>query len=269
MVWINKENIKVDEIIRSISRIGESLEKFAREEVALRFEAVRVNIVNLIQSIDWAAVDEHASQFKVEVQRFSKRMAKENIFLNDDYLELASFTDYQEYLSKDAVMDWMENNLENKFQMLMSKSFLKRHHIILKQSYDAYIRGDYQLALLGIYPSVDFFVSNWMKSQEQNEVLVFENPTREQLDKGAVRKLVRTQMKEDDVRKYLISYFELKALEGMVNMYTGSENSLARNSILHGSFYYDAIGKQDYLKVFYLLCALVPLHGVVFSKDRS
>jgi len=107
-----------------------------------------------------------------------------------------------------------------------------------------------------------------MLSQDNQGVFNYEEPTKEAFSKKNIKEIANKQLSSMKDDEFVKTFFEMKALEGMHRIYQfTSVDPLSRNSVLHGSHDYSELSEEDYLKLFYLLYALIPLHGVVFNND--
>lgn len=226
------------------------------------------NAYKILKTIDWKKISENLSELSSDVIAFSKEMARENIYLHIDYLDEFSINDYHPFLKREVLLDWMNRNLERNVEILKEKDFLKRHHRILEQTLVAYRNHNYELAIIGLYPIIEFFVANWILSQENQGVFNYKEPTKKPFSKETVKKIAKEQLDSMKNDEFVKVFFEVKALEGMHRIYKyTSDDPLSRNSVLHGSHEYSELCEEDYLKLFYLLYALVPLYGIVFDID--
>lgn len=264
--------LKINDVMRNLSH---SINSIFTEDRLRTFQIVSksaeqhvANLYKILKTIDWQKISENLSDLSSDVIAFSKEMAEENIYLHIDYLDEFSINDYHPYLKREVLLEWMDRNLEKNVEALKEKEFLKRHHIILEQTLVAYRNHNYELAMMGLYPVIEFFVANWILSQDNQGVFNYEEPTKLQLSKETVKKIAMEQLSNMKDDEFVNTFFEMKALEGMHRIYHyTSVDPLCRNSVLHGSHDYSKLSEQDYLKLFYLLYALVPLHGVVFKKE--
>lgn len=264
--------LKINDAMRSLSH---TINSIFTEERLRTFQLVSksaeqhvANAYKILNTIDWKKISENLSELSSDVIAFSKEMAEENIFLHIDYFDEFSINDYHPYLKREVLLDWMDRNLEKNVDALKEKDFLKRHHRILEQTLIAYRNQNYELAMIGLYPVIEFFVANWILSQDNQGVFNYEEPTKEAFSKKTIKDIATEQLSNMKDDEFVKTFFEMKALEGMHRIYQyESVDPLSRNSVLHGSHDYSELSEEDYLKLFYLLYALVPLHGVVFKKD--
>lgn len=264
--------LKINDVMRSLSHTINSIfteERLKTFQLASKSAEQHVaNAYKILNTIDWKKISENLSELSSDVIAFSKEMAEENIYLHIDYLDEFSINDYHPYLKREVLLEWMDRNLEKNVEALKEKEFLKRHHRILEQTLVAYRNHNYELAIIGLYPVIEFFVANWILSQDNQGVFNYEEPTKEAFSKKNIKEIANKQLSSMKDDEFVKTFFEMKALEGMHRIYQfTSVDPLSRNSVLHGSHDYSELSEEDYLKLFYLLYALIPLHGVVFNND--
>lgn len=250
--------------------------QFIESDLFKNVQTMAGQVLSFIRSIDWKAV--HAmyegitkglDEFRKGIIDFSNAMAKDGYFLNLDYYGKILLGEDEEHLDKESVERWMEQSLEETVGKISSLDFMARHQTVLNQTYNAYNSGDYALAIMGVYPVIEYFVANWTESQRNGGEFDHEKPTRKPLKKHEVKTIADGYCGEDVSFGDIERYFEMKALEGFHELFNYKSSSrLARNPILHGSHDYDALQKTDYLKLIYLLNTLVGLYGVLLDESN-
>lgn len=247
-----------DQRLREYQRVSES---FSRKYN----DAVRV-----LASIDWKAIYEGMSQIEKDILVFSDKLNKERIYLNFYYFDSISFDKIHTLLDRDVAIKWMNDNIENAVKNLSEKEFLIRHKKLIEQSYEAHKNGDYELAILGIIPPLEFFMGNWMISDKHNGEFDLENPSRSQMNKKELGKILKAHPDRDKKSLTINHYFEMKAMDGVIEFYNGSqENRVSRNSIVHGSHDYSKLESFDYVKLIYLFNSLLSLYGVDLKRNEK
>lgn len=225
--------------------------------------------LSVLASIDWKGIYAKLSQIEKDVLAFSDELNKERIYLNYYYFDSIEFDKIHTLLERDAAIKWMNDNLENAVKNLSEKEFLVRHKKLIEQSYKSYKHGDYELAILGIIPALEFFIGNWMNSDKLNGEFDFKKPSRDQMEKDGLKEILE---KHPDRKKRSLEtnhYFEMKAMDGILEFYNGSrENRVSRNSIVHGSHDYSELENLDYVKLIYLFNSLLSLYKGNFDKGN-
>lgn len=253
---VQLEGVFSKERLESYQRIAESIQKY--DEV--------INLLNSNEwKNEWEETYEEMSQFEKDFLEFLKQMNEENIYLNFYYFDSVPLDEIETLLDREVAIKWMNINLEKAVSYLSNRKYLARHKKLIEQSYRAYTNGDYELAILGIIPPLEFFMGNWIDSEKNNREFDLENPSRLQMNIKHLIESLKLHPDKDKKSLLIDHYFELKAIEGMKKFYDGS-NRFSRHSIVHGSHEYDSLEKFDYVKLVYLFNSLLSLYGVDFKK---
>ncbi|VXB82557.1 hypothetical protein EXIGUO8H_320004 [Exiguobacterium sp. 8H] len=212
---------------------------------------------------------DHFSEASLDIIEFADEMSKENIFLHSDYLSEFDLSGYDTMLRKDVVLSWMETSFDETLSKLTKLEFLIRHHHLIKQSANAYRRGEIEIAMIALYPVIDFFVLNWGLAQDKEGFFCGQTDSTQYLNskrKKGIDKGTRQTTKEMREKRRIRTFFEGTALLGVYQIFVDEDkdgkkvNRLSRNKMLHGSYDYDCLTEEDYLKLFYWLYALTPLY---------
>lgn len=240
------------------------------EESIKNIQSVLTGIQSAVQSIDFEAIHafyEGLNQFEKQIIDFSHSMSENEVYLDMDYYGDLYMDEYEEYMNEQKVSEWMEHSIGKTVSKINELDYMQRHKTTLNQTYKAYMNGDFTLAIMGVYPILEYFVSNWKESQGNGGKFMHESPTKKQLKKHEVKEIAGDYFRETEKHEDIERFFQMKALEGFYNMFHFKGNSrLNRNSILHGSHDYDELKSEDYLKLVYLLNTLTGLHGVVLNE---
>lgn len=240
------------------------------EESIKNIQSVLTGIQSAVQSIDFEAIHafyEGLNQFEKQIIDFSHSMSENEVYLDMDYYGDLYIDEYEEYMNEQKVSEWMEHSIGKTVSKINELDYMQRHKTTLNQTYKAYMNGDFTLAIMGVYPILEYFVSNWKESQGNGGKFMHESPTKKQLKKYEVKEIAGDYFRETEKHEDIERFFQMKALEGFYNMFHSKGKSrLNRNSILHGSHDYDELKSEDYLKLVYLLNTLTGLHGVVLNE---
>lgn len=220
-----------------------------------------------LSKVDWdAVIDNIESQYYKDIFSFAKKMSEEEIYVNFIYFDHIPFGNYEDHLDKELLLPWMERNLNRVITIISSKDYMSRHKKLLEQSLRAYNAGEKEIAIIGVLPSIEFFISNWLVSQDNDGVFDYENPTTKQWEKKRLKEL---SSKSDNEKEHELvdMFFEHQALRGAHKIFVyDSKSNTPRNSLVHGSFDYSKLEDLDYVKLVYLLHSLLPLYQVVIEQ---
>lgn len=220
-----------------------------------------------LSKVNWDAVIENIeSQYYKDIFAFAKKMSEEEIYVNFIYFDHIPFGNYEEYLDKEMLLSWMGENVDEVLSIVSNKDYMSRHKKLMVQSLRAYNAGEKEIAILGILPAIEFFISNWLVSQENDGVFDHENPTTKQWEK---KKLKELSSKSDDEKEHELidEFFEHQAMRGAHKIFVyDSKSNTPRNSLVHGSFDYSKLEDLDYVKLVYLFHSLLPLYQVVIEQ---
>lgn len=246
---------------------GQRLREYQR--VSESFSRKYDDAKRVLASIDWKGIYEGMSQIEKDILAFSDELNKERIYLNFYYFDSITFDKIHTLLDRDVAITWMNDNIENAVKNLSEKEFLARHKKLIEQSYKAHENGDYELAILGIIPPLEFFMGNWMVSDKHNGEFDLENPSKSQMKKKELEKILEAHPDRGEKSLTINHYFEMKAMDGVIEFYNGSpKNRVSRNSIVHGSHDYSKLESLDYVKLVYLFNSLLSLYGVDFKRHE-
>lgn len=227
-------------------------------------------ITNPFSTIDWKSIDDKMSKLTRDIITFSDEMADEEIYVNFIYFDDLPLSDYDEYLNKDFLIGWMNENVEVAMEEILGKDYFGRHHRLLVQSLKAYKDGDVDIAVLAMLPPLEFFISNWLLSQEEDGEFDHENPTIIPWKKEELKVIYANASDLKEENALINHYFEYKALEGMHKIFRYTSTSKTpRNNVVHGSFDYDKLHEFDYVRLVFLLNSLLPLYQVVIKYDDN
>lgn len=182
----------------------------------------------------------------------------ESIILNQesemwclDFPIVANIMD--ECISIEMVPEYIENNLENYIEELVSDPMFKIHTPLIKEAYKAYNLGLYKLCVFPLFSTFEHVFSLWCEGKIKIEKIAID-------DKPNSRGLYY-KVKPEEYKKAPEEYFTQLFTNSILRMYKklflsipnelGKE--LNRNSIMHGFYDYDSITKKDVLKLFQLL----------------
>lgn len=226
--------------------------------------------VRILASIDWQEIYDGLSQVEKEILTFSNELNKERIYLNHYYFGSVTLDKIDTLLDREFAIAWMNENIKGTVDNLANKEYLAKHKKLIIQSYKAYENGDYELAILGIIPSLEFFMGNWLVSDKHHGEFDLENPSRSQMKKSELEKILNEHPDKDKKSLTMDHYFEMKAMHGVIEFYDGSkDNRVSRNSIVHGSHDYSNLESLDYIKLVYLFNSLIPLYGVDLRRHKK
>lgn len=226
------------------------------------------DITEPFRTIDWKSIDDKMSELTRCIITFSDEMANEEIYVNFIYFDDLPLSNFEKYLNKDYLVRWMNENVEGAMGEILKKEYLGRHRRLLEQSLKAYKDGNVDIAVLAMLPPLEFFISNWLLSQDEDGQFDHENPTTDQWKKEELKVIYANASDLEEENALVNHYFEYKALEGMhkIFRYTSSSKT-PRNSVVHGSFDYDKLQEFDYVRLVFLLNSLLPLYQVVIKYD--
>ncbi|AHA31324.1 hypothetical protein [Exiguobacterium sp. MH3] len=228
------------------------------------------DVESFFASINWTEIFEGMSQIEKDILEFSDKLNEERIYLNFYYFESISFDKIHILLDREVAIKWMNDHIKDTIKYLSEKEFLARHKKLINQSYTAYENGDYELAILGMIPALEFFVGNWMINDKHNGEFDLKNPSRSQMNKKDLEALLKDHPDSGNKSLTIKHYFEMKAMDGVIKFYDGSKkNRVSRNSIVHGSHDYSRLESFDYVKLVYLFNSLLSLYGVTFKKNEQ
>lgn len=221
----------------------------------------------VLSKIDWNEVKESiSSQYYKDIFAFAKKMSEEEVYVNFIYFDHIPFGNYEDYLDKERLLSWMKENVDEIVSIISTKDYMSRHKNLMEQSLRAYKAGENEIAILGIIPAIEFFISNWLLSQDNDGIFDYENPTTKQWEK---KKLKDLSSKTDDEKEHdlIDDFFEHQALRGAHKVFVyDSKSNTPRNSLVHGSFDYSKLEDLDYVKLVYLFHSLLPLYQVVIEQ---
>lgn len=221
----------------------------------------------VLSKIDWDAVKENIeSEYYRDVFAFAREMSKEEIYVNFIYYDHIPYGNYEDHLDKEVLLSWMKKNVDEVVSLISDKDYMVRHKRLLEQSLRAYNAGENEIAILGILPAIEFFISNWLLSQDKDGVFDHENPTTKQWEKKKLKELSSKSEKEKE-HDLIDDFFEHQALRGAHKIFVyESKSNTPRNSLVHGSFDYSRLEDLDYVKLVYLFHSLMPLYQVVIEQ---
>lgn len=268
---------KNNELARQIIAIDESMIRIKTQiksvlsENQITVYSDMLSSINILNApIDWSPIREDLPIHHKDIFDFANRLFEEEIYLDFTYFNDISQSASEEFLNKDRVIEWMEENVQEIVGNMLEKPYLNRHKKLLSQSIKSYIEGNLESAIIVILPTIEFFVSNWLKSQDKNGYFDADNPTTKPWKKEKLKKLSGSSIElfeDDELVQY---FFECKALEGVHKIFCYTPDiKISRNSILHGSYDYNKLERLDYLKLVYLLNSLLPLYEVVLKVEHK
>lgn len=214
---------------------------------------------------EWEKIYDGMSQFEKDILSFLEKLNEEQIYLNFYYFDSVRLGDVDTLLDREVAIKWMNENLGEAVSHLSNREYLARHKKLIEQSYKAYTKGDYELAILGIIPPLEFFLKNWIEGDKNNREFDLKNPSTRPLNSKHIKESLKLHPEKDKKSLLIDHYFELRAMEGMREFYDGS-NRFSRHSIVHGSHDYDSLERFDYVKLVYLFNSLLSLYGIDFKK---
>lgn len=149
----------------------------------------------------------------------------------------------------------IEESLPDMIKDILGNEILYTQRIIIEQSYSAYNSGNYAIALMPIFATFDNLISRWLRDKiEDYKVdtnVYIPNLWRKINDQnGTVKK--ESSKSVDGLLQYQIT-------SAFIKFFDVNSKYLNRNSILHGSYNYDEIGKKECLKMYALLHAALDL----------
>lgn len=264
--------------IEEIQRIAKAMQtKF--EEMQPYIEAgqkiikqINMSIVKTTSDIDFSRLDEVVNEVFEKVIDRTEQMIEDNIFPNIDILDSIAFAEMDEKSSSPWVLKWMEQNLESKVDKLVEdKSCFGSTATLLRQSFNAYKRGDFIIGFMALYPVIDTFVSHWHES-EDGRIQIQEGKIKS-LEYEEKNNLVERQKTFRESLNPLEGYafhllFTSHALSAFSDMYSGrGHRGFKRHHTMHGSLNYSFVKKEDYIKLFFYLYSLYQV--TIFSLDDN
>lgn len=243
------------------------------QERADNFAEKYKKTMNVINSTgfksEWDKIYDGLSQFEKDILSFLEKLNEEGIYLNFYYFDSVELDEVDTLFDREVAIKWMNENLEKAVSYLSNREYLARHKKLIEQSYRAYANDDYELAILGIIPPLEFFLGNWIDgNKKNNKEFDLENPSRLQMNIKHIKESLELHLEKDKKSLLIDHYFELRAMEGMKEFYDGS-NRFSRHSIVHGSHDYGSLERFDYVKLIYLFNSLLSLYGVDFKKTKQ
>lgn len=198
--------------------------------------------------------------------------AKENLFLNVDMLDEMTFREVSEVLNPEWMMEWMEENLDEKINMLIAdEECFGETSLLLRQSYEAYKHGHFAVATISLFPIIDTFVSHWHASDDgdvriqlEEEIMSLKPKEKDKMkSQHEVIQKSLTSLESDSFELLFISY----ALNAYAQMNSDAGHyGFRRHHALHGSFPYSEVKQKDYIKLFFCLYTLYSVRDITLKK---
>lgn len=221
----------------NIKEVQESLLKIAEIQLHQIREATRI-IQKFLDQIDLELLEQTFIDSYGYLGKQAEIAAKHNLFLNINMLDDMTLPEIPDVLNSKWIIKWMQIHYDEKVAELISDNFcFGDTTILLKQSYNAYLREDYAISFITLYPVIDSFVSHWYTSID-GEVKISPNKhIKETLNSG-----------ERNALELLFISYALHAYS-LMNSNKG-HYGFKRHHALHGSLQYTRIQRQDCIKLF-------------------
>ena len=269
---INKE--LSDKFRSNIKEVQESLSKIAEIQLHQIREVTR-SIQKFLDQIDLELLEQTFIDSYGYLGKQAEIAAKHNLFLNINMLDDMTLPEIPDVLNSKWIIKWMEIHYDEKVAELISdNSCFGDTTILLKQSYNAYLREDYAISFITLYPVIDSFVSHWYTSID-GEVKISPNKhikSLEKKDKDDIKK-AHKKIKEtlnSGERNALELLFISYALHAYSLMNSNKGHyGFKRHHALHGSLQYTRIQQQDCIKLFFCLYSLYCSRDIPKNKYMS
>ncbi|CAH2462781.1 MULTISPECIES: hypothetical protein [Bacillus cereus group] len=212
------------------------------------FKEFNVHIKEMMDSIDWEAIDARIATKIKGIDNLLQELEKEFLCLDMeifDALEGGEVTD-------EDILEYINQNLESYVEVITRDPIYELHETLIKETYEAYKGGLYKLCVMPLFAAFEHVIATWSDGKiNTNLVSVRQKPERYRVTK------IKPEEYIDIEQEQYIKVFSLSVLRMIGKTFVGVPKELCqelnRNSIAHGFHDYDSITKEDILKLFQLL----------------
>ncbi|MGG0225727.1 hypothetical protein [Bacillus toyonensis] len=219
------------------------------------FKEFNANIKEMMDSIDWEAIDARIAKKLKRIDNLLQELEKEFLCLDMEIFDALE----GEKVTQD-ILEYINQNLETYVEVITRDPIYELHETLIKETYEAYKGGLYKLCVMPLFAAFEHVIATWSDGKiNTNLVSVRQKPERYRVTSIKPEKYI------DIEQEQYIKVFSLSVLRMIGKIFVGVPKDLCqelnRNSIAHGYHDYDSITKEDILKLFQLLKSTLVLRN--------
>ncbi|NCA61180.1 hypothetical protein C6A78_02640 [Bacillus cereus] len=219
------------------------------------FNEFNANIKEMMDSIDWEAIDARIAKKLKRIDNLLQELEKEFLCLDIEIFDALE----GEKVTQD-ILEYISQNLETYVEVITRDPIYELHETLIKETYEAYKGGLYKLCVMPLFAAFEHVIATWSDGKiNTNLVSVRQKPERYRVTTIKPEKYI------DIEQEQYIKVFSLSVLRMIGKIFVSIPKDLCqelnRNSIAHGYHDYDSITKEDILKLFQLLKSTLVLRN--------
>ncbi|MFP3728599.1 hypothetical protein U8V72_25795 [Priestia filamentosa] len=214
---------------------------------------------------------------KIDFNDFEKRLKQELIDLDKSFREYDEafwaidedlFDEMEEMehsITVDTIAEYIENKLESYEDYFCSESYFKPYHLILKQTISNFKQGQYAIAAMPLFAIID---ANFTKAFKKYAIAEKRLTPKLRKNNNKNKPYFKAKDFADDEEKLGYRYvFFKRTFIAYTEFFKPSRKhpeSINRNWVMHGSYKYVEITKEDVLKLIQLVKSTAVFSRMVF-----
>lgn len=252
----------IQSFAKTIPLIIETRNKFI-ESMKPVFETIE-QISRVVAEIDWEQIRQDRVEYLKGIDKKLKEYEKEFWCL-----DLMTYSDMiDQGISIDTMPEYIEKNLENCIEDILSDPIYEYHTSLIIEAYQAYKVGLYKVCAFPLLATFERIITSWYVGNVREDKIEIKKTRK-------VKRLyneIDPDMYKSVGQELMFEIFSLSVLRTFKKLFiTASKphQELNRHSIAHGFHDYEHLTKIDILKLFQLLKATTILRFLDSKKVKD
>ncbi|PGN13219.1 hypothetical protein CN954_12250 [Bacillus cereus] len=213
------------------------------------FSEINQHITGLMNSIDWEAISEKASERIKEIDSLLQEHEKNFWCLDFEILDAIEDSE----MTQEIISEYIDENLDLYIEEIIKDPMYELHVTLIQETYEAYKRGFYKLCAMSLFAAFEHVIASWRAGNIKADVVSIRQKPNVRRLYYKIEPEVYSEIEQEQFTKvFAISVFRMfkKTFEKIPDEIC---QELNRNSIAHGFYDYDSLTKTDILRLFQLL----------------
>lgn len=172
--------------------------------------------------------------------------------------------------SEETIAEHVEENIDDYSNFFSSEDYYKSYRLIIEQAINSLKQEQYASATFNLFAVID---GNITKAFKEYEMEIEQRKNRQRKPK-TFDKLKHYIQVEDNKDRLAFSFIFFKRVFNVYSSFfkpawSGKSDIINRNLVMHGSYDYNEITKEDVLRLLQLVKATSILENITFKKEKA